>query len=430
MPTEIYLLKVGMTMTEGMVSEWYVADGGPVQVGEPLYALETEKVNMDVEAETAGTVRHRVETGVSMEPGEVIGFIFSGDEAIPDDLTKVPATPAAPESVAVAEPPVAAPPPQNVSASPAARRLARELGVDYSRLTGSGPGGRIVEADVRAASGERRPERPARVSPAARRRAREMDVDVSRVPGSGPGGRIVKEDIQKATQTGPGEAIPIGGMRRTIARRMHESLMASAQLTMDMEVVMDDAVRMREQLIEEWQADNIRPTYTDMVVRAVTKALGNHPIMNSELREAEILLLPDIHIGIAVSLEEGLVVPVVRNADRLSLKQVSVESARLAAAARGGSLGLDDYAGGTFTVTALGMYGVDSFTPIINSPQSGILGVNRIYDGIAFEDDKPVRSKRMKLSLTWDHRVLDGVPAAGFLGEVKRLLEAPYRLLV
>lgn len=152
--------------------------------------------------------------------------------------------------------------------------------------------------------------------------------------------------------------------------------------------------------------------------------------MNSQFGETEITLLPDVHMGIAVALPEGLVVPVVRHADRLSLKEIAVESSRLALAAREGTLGLDDYAEGSFTITALGMYGVDSFTPIINEPQAGILGINRIFDGVNWRGDTPVKCKKMNLSLTWDHRVIDGAPAAEFLVEVRELLANPYRLLV
>jgi len=219
-------------------------------------------------------------------------------------------------------------------------------------------------------------------------------------------------------------------MRKTIAARMHHSLMESAQLSMDMEVLMDDAVKVRSSLVDEWSAEGIRPSYTDLVIKATARALVRHPLMNSQFADDEIILLKEINVGMAVALPEGLVVPVIRNVDQLSVKEVAAESSRLAGAARDGSLGLDDYAGGTFTVTALGMYGVDSFTPIINEPQSGILGVNRIYDGIEWDGDKPVKTRKMNLSLTWDHRTLDGAPAAEFLVEVRDLLAAPWRLLV
>ena len=456
MPREIYLVKVGMTMTEGMVSEWFIADGAEVKKGEMLYALETEKVNLDVDAEADGTVKHLVEAGVTLEPGDVVGYIFAQGESIPDVL---PGATSQPEVVESAEPVAvesAAPMAVEavvsegfVKASPAAKRLAKELDVNYLALQGTGPGGRIVEADVQsAASGQTASQQPAvaaiqsqssaniKASPLARRIAEQRAIDLSQVRGTGPGGRIVQSDVENlgasfAPASGPaaGDMVPVKGMRKTIAQRMHQSLQESAQLTMDMAAVMDDAVKLREQLIREWDGA-ARPTFTDLVIKAAAKALQKHPLMNSQFGGTGIQLLNEIHVGIAVALPEGLVVPVVRHADQLSLKEIAIESARLATSARNGTLGLDDYAGGTFTISALGMFGVDSFTPIINQPQSGILGVNRILDGVAWEGETPIRQKQMNLSLTWDHRVLDGAPAAEFLQTVVEYLSEPYRLLV
>ncbi len=442
MPKEIYLLKVGMTMTEGMVSEWYIADGQQVNKGEMLYALETEKVNMDVDAEFDGKVKHLVQVGEMMEPGDVVGFIFEDGEEIPSNLSAIPVKQNS--AIGAVEPgskPGSEPETQpdnksvpdnkdnRVKSSPAARRLAKELDVDFTTLTGTGPGGRIVEADVQAVAAT-----VVRASPLAKRLAKQKGVNISSIKGSGPGGRIVEADIEaaamKSSTSLAGETIAVKGMRKTIAQRMFASLHSTAQLTMDMEASMDDAVRLRESLIDEWQGEQIRPTYTDLVVKAVAKALKSHPLMNSQLGETEITLLSDIHVGIAVAVPDGLVVPVIRNADKLSVKEITVESSRLATLARNGTLGLDDYAGGTFTISALGMYGVGSFTPIINTPQAGILGVNRIFDGVAWDGDRPLKAKKMNLSLTWDHRVLDGVPAAEFLAEVCTLLANPYRLLV
>jgi len=219
-------------------------------------------------------------------------------------------------------------------------------------------------------------------------------------------------------------------MRKTIANNMYKSLQSTAQLTMNMEVAMDEAVKLRSQLISEWEAEGVRPSYTDLVVKAVAKALAMHPRMNSVMGETEISLLEEIHVGIAVALDEGLVVPVIRQPLARDVKSIAIEASHLAEAARNGSLGMDDMHGGTFTVSTLGMFGVDSFTPILNPPQAGILGVNRITDGVGWKGDIPVKRKVMQLSLTWDHRVLDGEPAARFLATVRDLLEAPYRLLV
>jgi pyruvate dehydrogenase E2 component (dihydrolipoamide acetyltransferase) len=193
---------------------------------------------------------------------------------------------------------------------------------------------------------------------------------------------------------------------------------------------MDDAVRLRNQLVEEWRDEGLRPTYTDLVIRAVAKALEKHPRMNMVFGETEMTLLGAINVGMAVAMDEGLIVPVVHNANLLGMRALVEETSRLADAARNNSLTIDDLQDGTFTVSALGMFGVDSFTPIINAPQVGILGVNRIRDDVAWEGNTPVKQQRMRLSLTWDHRALDGAPAAQFLGAVRDLLESPFRLLV
>jgi len=457
MPTEIYLIKSGMTMTEGIVEEWYIADGAAVQAGELLYRLETEKINLDVDAEASGIVRHLVAVGETREPGDVIGMIYDASEEIPDTVS-------AQISTSGVEPDAPAPTAQITStqqanadasrdgrifSSPAARRLAGELGVDFQQATATGPGGRIVEADV-ARLAEQPPAvqdpttdtSPKASSPVARKLARELNVDLAQVTGTGPGGRITKEDVELAQAAPARSAAKVGGtamadelvthsgMRKTIARRMHESLQEMAQLSMDMDVVMDDAVKLRAQLVEEWAAEGIKPGYNDLVIRACAKALETHRLMNSSFTDSALEVHGDINLGMAVALDEGLIVPVVKNANLLGMKALCTETARLARAARDNALTVDDLQNGTFTVSALGMFGVDAFTPIINSPQAGILGVNRLRDDVRFEDNTPVKTRVMRLSLTWDHRVLDGAPAAQFLQSVKSLLESPYRLLI
>ena len=395
MPAEIYLVKVGMTMEEGTVEEWYVADGDRVEPGQMLYRLETEKVNLDVDAETAGTVRHLADAGTTCKPGDVVGFIYADDETIPDVLP----TPKPRHDIAVAGEASA----NDRPPKPAAAKPRRD-------------GGRIA------------------ASPVARKLAGELGVDLANVTGTGPRGRITKEDVQAAADApaGPqaGSSTPLTGMRRTIAERMHGSLRDTAQLTMDMEVAMDDAVKLRRDLVAEWEGDGVRVTYTDLVLAAATKALGQHPAMHSALQDDALVRFEAVHVGLAVALDEGLIVPVIKDAQSKSLKEIATHSAELARRARDGKLTLDDVEGGTFTVTSLGMYGVDTFTPILNPPQAGILGVGRIYDGLRWEGDTAVKAAMMRLSLTWDHRVLDGAPAAEFLAAVRDFLESPYRLLV
>jgi pyruvate dehydrogenase E2 component (dihydrolipoamide acetyltransferase) len=214
-------------------------------------------------------------------------------------------------------------------------------------------------------------------------------------------------------------------MRQTIAERMTQSLHTMAQLTIHTEVDATDLVRLREQLKEEFDL-----TYTDLLIKAVAKALKAHPILNAALVGDEIHLLQEIHIGMAVALEDGLLVPVVRDADKKTLQEIAQETRRLAQGAREGTLTVDEVTGSTFTVTNLGAYGVDGFTPIINPPEVAILGVGRIVDKPAIHDGQIVRRSIMMLSLTIDHRIVDGAPGAQFLRTVKQLLESPYRLLV
>ena len=296
MATEIYLVKVGMTMHEGTVEEWYVGDGERVDSGALLYRLETEKVNLDVDAETDGIVKHLVAEGTTLEPGNVVGYIYADGEAIPDML---PTPTPKPASVVREEPAHAEPAP----AKPA-------------------------EARPRIAA-----------SPVARKLAAELGVDLAAVAGTGPRGRITKEDIQLAADAAPSTmtadaagAQPLRGMRKTIAERMVTSLRDTAQLTITMEVGMDEAIRLRQDLIAEWEAEGVRVTYTDLVLAAATKALVRHPAMNAALMDDAITRFDAVHIGIAVALDEGLIVPVVKNAEAKSLKQIAIESAALAQA--------------------------------------------------------------------------------------------------
>lgn len=460
MATEILLVKAGMTMTEGAVAEWFVPDGGTVAVGELLYKMETEKITLEVEAEAAGVVRHGVPEGTKTTPGALIGYILAPGEALPAGFTPAAAgTPTAPNGAAPLPAALQAVTLEGgrVPSSPIARRLARDAGLAIGAVPGTGPGGRVTEADVLAAKAAPRAVAPPAAavapgevpaSPLARRLAERLGVDLANVRGSGPGGRITQEDVEAAaaapgvveaapspasTQGGehrPGERIPLRGMRKVIAERMHASLQQMAQLTMSMDVTMDEAVKMRGQLVDEWAPEGVRPSYTDLVIKAVAKALLMHPLLNATVHETEIELLSGVHVGMAVAVPDGLLVPVIRDAGRLGLKEIAAESSRLAEAARSGTLGLDEMAGGTFSVTALGTSGVDFFTPVINPPNVAILGVGRIHDSVAWDGDRPARRQVMTLSLTIDHRAVDGAPGAAFLGTVRDLLEAPYRLVV
>jgi len=403
MPTIVVLPKMGMTMTEGTLAEWLVPDGAPVEKGQPIFRMLTEKINAEVEAETSGILRHLVPEDTTVPAGAVVGCILAQDEELPPELVEMAATAAAPAAAPAAAIPAlagsgagrGAPPAREtgefVRASPLARRLAEEAGIDLSQVEGTGPGGRILQEDVEQAVAARR-EAPAPAAPPA------------------------------------GRTIPFKGVRRTIGQRMHESLQTMAQLTITMEVDVTEAGRMCQELSERWQAGpdgGVSVTYTHAIVKAAALALAEHPRLNSTL-EGDVIRLPDeVNVGVAVALDEGLIVPVVREADRKSLRQIAVEARELSEKARQGTLTVDEVTGGTFTVTTLGMYDVDVFTPIVNPPQCAILGVGRVKEVPAFEGDRVVRRSVLNLSLSFDHRVVDGAPAAEFLRRVKHYLEHP-----
>jgi pyruvate dehydrogenase E2 component (dihydrolipoamide acetyltransferase) len=411
-PTIVVLPKMGMTMTEGTLAQWLVPDGAPVEKGQTIFRMLTEKINAEVEAEASGILRHLVPEDATVPAGAVVGCILAQEEELPPELVEMAARAAAP---AAAPAPAAsgagpgAPPAREagefVRASPLARRLAEEAGIDLSQVEGTGPGGRILQEDVERAIAARR-KAPAPAAPAA------------------------------------GRTIPFKGVRRTIGQRMHESLQAMAQLTITMEVDVTEAGRMCQELSERWQAEpggGVSVTYTHAIVKAAALALAEHPRLNSTLEGDAIRLLDEVNVGVAVSLDEGLIVPVVREADRKPLRQIAVEARELSEKARQGTLTVDEVTGGTFTVTTLGMYDVDVFTPIVNPPQCAILGVGRVKEVPAFlgrgesasggEGDQVVRRSVLNLSLSFDHRVVDGAPAAEFLRRIKHYLEHPDLLL-
>ena len=485
MATPIVLPKLGMTMLEGTITEWYVQPGDAVTPGDLLFAFETEKVNYDVAAEDSGTLHVLAQADATVDAGAIVAYLLAAGEE-PPTSADAPAPAAAPAAASPAPAPSAptavtasgngseptGPAGEPGRASPSVKRLAAEHHVDLARVRGSGLGGRILREDIVAAAraATETPVTPTtaeaaeaptpvaaargpiKASPAAKRLAREHGIDLAGLSGSGPDDRIVVEDIEAALaeappaapppQSGPPEPAPAGetpatipfrGMRRTIGARMRESLQTMAQLTMAMDIDMTRAVALRQELIELWQDRDLRPTYTDFVIKATALALREHPRINAELRDAAVILHSDIHVGFAVALDEGLIVPVTRNTDGLALDQLVPVTADLAARARDGRLGPDDLTGGTFTVTTLGMFGVDVFTPIINPPQAAILGVGRIADRPVFSGDSGTDIERrsfMTISGTIDHRILDGAPGADFMRTVKRILEHPSQLLL
>jgi pyruvate dehydrogenase E2 component (dihydrolipoamide acetyltransferase) len=390
---EVAMPKFGLTMHEGTVQRYFKVVGESVTAGESLYEVETEKVLYEVEAPCEGIVAAwLVEEGATVECGVAVAVLAEPGE----DLAVVTGRYANRVS--------------SNGASLAPERPAKE------RATGS------ASASTHAASSRRA------VSPVARKLAAEMGVDVEAIEGSGPGGRVTKEDVERAAKTpqaairpapptapapAGGPRTPLRGTRKTIAERMHQSLRDSAQITIMTEADVTAATELRARLKNEFDV-----TYTDMLIHAASRALLRHPRVAARLEGAEVVTPAEINVGIAVALSEGLIVPLVRGAHRKGLREIAIEAKALGEKARTGHLKLEDVMGGTFTITNLGTYGIDGFTPILNPGETGILGIGRIVEKPALYRGEIARRAMMTLSLTFDHRVVDGAPAAEFLQTV------------
>jgi pyruvate dehydrogenase E2 component (dihydrolipoamide acetyltransferase) len=427
MATALTMPKLGLTMTEGSVVEWLMEDGAQVRQGQPVVVVMTEKITYEVEAPASGTLRIVVQPEETRQVTEVIGFLLEAGEPLPE-IEKATAAPAA-EGEDPAPAPVEAAKPREVRSSPAARRLARELGVDIGQVLGSGRNGRISESDVQRFHDEQ-----GRVdaTPLARRMAEGEGLDLAQMQGTAPEGRITEDDVPRAMEVQApavsiaGRVIPLVGMRQAIATTMVDSLHSMAQLTLTSRADATSLMTLRDMLRQRWDD---RISYTDLIVKAVAVALGEHPLLNSTLIGGEIVLREEINIGVAVALAQGLIVPVVRQADKRGVLEIHRTLRDLAKQARDSQLAVEEVTGGTFTVTNLGMYGVETFTPIINPPEVAILGVGGIGEHLTLVDGQVVARSRMVLSLTIDHRVVDGAPGAAFLQTLVQLLEHPELML-
>lgn len=439
---------MGETMKEGTITRWHKKEGDAVERDEPVLEVMTDKVNMDVEAPRDGTILRILQPVDAVVPVQGPLFII-GDPS--EDISELLASAGAPAAPAAAPQPAERPTPAEavpeptaqigeIKASPRARKVAEELGVDLSLLAGrgTGPEGRVIERDVRAFAESAARER-VRISPLAQRIAAEEGIRPEELVGTGPGGKITREDVARAARAVP-EArppaaevrrVPLSGLRKMVAENVARSFRTAPHVNLVVEVDMTEAVKLREQMLADLEARyGVRLSYTDMIVKAAALALRDRPNMNCTVEEDALVFHPNVNVGVAVAVPDGLLVPVIRDADRLPLPEVSARISELASKAREGRLSPDDLSGGTFTVTNLGPYGVDSFTPIINPPQCAILGVGRIAEKVVLREGRAEAVPVMKLCLSFDHRAVDGAPAAEFLGDVKGYLERPYRLLV
>jgi pyruvate dehydrogenase E2 component (dihydrolipoamide acetyltransferase) len=475
MPHPVTIPRLGWSMEEGVFAEWLKAPGELVRAGDMLFVLEGEKAAHEIESFDTGHLCVPADAprpGATVKVGDVIGFLVAAGETAPATVRVLPTTSTAvtapvtaPQAHALdsarAKPlpsvtsfPSSAVPTTPRAAGPAARRLARELGIDLNAVFTPDPTGRVLCEDVQRAanSREQRLTVTANVTrgvatPRARRRARELGIDWSRLAGTGRNGRIRERDVEGAVGNGqsaagngstplptahspfpppsePGRHVPASKLRRTIAQRMSAGVHQAVPVTLTTKVNAESLVACRERLKAE-SNNRVIPSYNDILIHHAARTLRELPDLNACWYRDGIHSYDGVHVATAVDTPDGLLAPVVRDADRLTLHEIADRTRQLIATTRSGRLNQDQLSGGTFTISNLGMFGIDSFTPILNLPQAAILGVGRIVEEAVMRNGQLVPGKTMTLSLTFDHRVVDGAPAARWLQRLCERIQTP-----
>jgi pyruvate dehydrogenase E2 component (dihydrolipoamide acetyltransferase) len=434
--SEVLVPPLGQTVDTVTLVSWHKEEGDTVEQGELLFAIETDKATLDIEAPASGVLRR-----VTAQPGEevqvlsAIALIAAPDEVLQDPAptssleASLPQAKTGAPQIQTAAPGWSEDGSGRIFISPRARRLTEQRGVPLEALQATGPEGAIVERDVRAYLESARI--PA-IKSMAPRVGEEADLEGRSPSGSGPGMRIVREDVAPTQDDSgsPGrevvETIPIQGIRAVITERMLHSATSTALVTLNTEADATALVELRAKLLQA----GTEVAYNDLLLLILRRALQDHPRLNASIQGDTIQVWKRIDIGLAVDTDRGLLVPVVRDVARKGLFRLAIERKGLVERARGGQCTPEELQGGTFTLTNLGMFGIDSFTPIINPPECAILGVGRIKRKPEMRGGQVVGRDMVWLSLTFDHRLVDGGPAARFLQRVVRLLERPYLLMV
>jgi pyruvate dehydrogenase E2 component (dihydrolipoamide acetyltransferase) len=439
----VIMPRFGMTQEEATIVEWLVNEGDYVEPDDPIAEVTTDKVNMEVPAPAEGYLGGiRYQVGDTVPVTKVIAYILEEGEEAPvleaQEPPAVEATQPVPASPTV-------PVPEGLKASPVAKRVADAKGVPLAEVPGSGRDGRITRADVEsyvttasALAGE-----PAivRATPAARRVARERQIDLSQVKGSGPRGRVQEADAEgfqvaptpapTYVVTGEPVLVPLEGMRKTIADRMQASAQQAPHISFTLDADMSRAIAFRESVNARLPAGQIKVSMTALIVKLTAWALRRHPLMNAYMREDGIFLLPHVNVGVAVALESGLIVPVVRDADQKGLYQIANDVDDISQRARAGQLLPDDVADGSFTISNLGMFGIDRFKAIINPPQTGILAIGRTIERFVPDaQGQPIVKPMMSITLSADHRAVDGAQAGRFIADLREALEEPATVML
>jgi len=440
MAEKVLMPKLGLTMTEGTIEEWKKKEGDEVKKGEILFSVATDKLTNDIEAEADGVLlKILVGEGEDAQCKSVIAWIGAPGEAVSGDVGDAPAEPVSETEAPVPEQVSAAVKSEGgfVPAMPYARKLAKEKGIDLGLVPASGARGYVTSKDVLSyvPASVKAPASEVKASPLAEKVASDVGIDLASVKAR-HGGRVLAEDIyayleetrEKAEEvpSNPLEEVKkMNGMRKAIAKNMLASVQTSPTVTFNLAVDMSEMKKYREML----KAKEIKVSYNDLVVKFVAKALTEFPVLNASVDGNNIIYKHYINMGIAVAIDDGLLVPNIKDCDKKSLTEIHDEVKIFAEQARSGKLPMEALKGGTFTITNLGMYGIDSFSPIINQPEVAILGLTTMEDKAVVRNGEIVIRPMMTLSLTADHRIIDGATAAEFLQRVKNLLENPALML-
>lgn len=417
MAFEIKMPQLGLTMEEGTVAQWLKQEGDTVAKGDVLLEITTDKLTSEIESEADGVLLKIVaKEGEDVPVKGLLGYIGEAGESVGGDAPAATAPAAAP---APAEAPAAAPAPapaakadgSRIRISPLARKTAAKLGVDYQNLAGSGPSGRIVQKDILAAA-EAAKQQPAPVAAAP-----------AETPAAAPAAKSGELELMDGD-----EVVKLAGMRKVVAERMAKSAREIPTVTQNVKIDVTKLVAFRKQINE---TSDQKFSMNDFILKAVANALRANPHILVSIDGNQIIKRAHVNLGMAVALDDGLIVPVIRDADKLSLSQISATAKDLAVRARENKLAMDEYKGSTFTISNLGMFGVETFDPIINQPDAGILGVCAVQDELDMDDEGKIFKKQvMRISFTFDHRLIDGAVAAKFELAIKELLEDPMRILL
>lgn len=450
MAKEVFMPKLSSTMEEGTLLEWLKEEGDPVEVGEPIFEIMTDKINIEVEAYEEGVLLKRYYDVDAVIPvNAVIGYVGEEGEDVPEDPPEAGAndsagaqagsdedagqTGASADEESGSEDVQDDTEGEKVRATPAARRVARQENVNLASIQGSGPKGRRHEQDVKDALDS------TKATPLAGKIAGDQGVNLAEVDGTGAHGKVRKDDVLQHTtpataQGAPdedAERIKLKGLRKAVADKMVQSTSEIPHVTLTSEIDMTHVIDVRKTLLPIIEKQTgYRVSYTEILMKAVSQLMDAHPRVNASLVGNEIVLNKSVNIGLAVAVEDGLIVPSVKDADKKGLAQLTKVSKTLGQKARDNKLTPDEMTGNTFSISNLGMYAIDGFTPIINPPETAILGVGRIVEKPVVIDGEIEVRPMMALSLSFDHRAIDGAPAAAFLTDLKEQLENPYGLLI